>query len=113
MNKLEYYILKIFQDMMLKENYISRYIQIEDHLLCVIKGSPELDLYIKTELVLEGRVLNMISFDKIEDSLYKVIWDKKFLYLIGDIDSKDSNISKELELLSLSDNPLSNYLKNL
>lgn len=114
MNKLEYHVLKILQDMMLKEVTTPRYIDVEGNLICVKKGTPELDLYLKTELVLEGRRLNMFSFDKVDDCLYKVIWEDKFLYLVGsNTRDKDIKYSKELELLSLSDNPLTNYLKTL
>ena len=112
MNKLEYHILKIFQDMVLKEYSDPRYTTLDDELICIIKGPEEKDLYIKTEAPLEGRVLNMLQFSKIDNNLYKVIWSPKFLYLIGD-KNQDITVSKELELLSLSTNPLSNYIKTL
>lgn len=123
MNKLEYKILKVFQELMIKDHSDPRYIMVDSELLCIIKGVEELDLYVKSEAPLDGRSVTMLKFSQINDNLYKVIWDPKFLYLIGNSETKTlkvesssaskAYISKELELLSLSDNPLTNYLKTL
>lgn len=116
MKKLEYHILKVFQEMMLKENFSNRYITIDGDLLCLIKTPTELDLYIKTNLVLDGRSLKTFSFEKILDDLYKVKWSEIFLYVIGDLDKNELStplLSKELELIRLSPSPLTNYLKTL
>jgi hypothetical protein len=116
MKKLEYYILKIFQDMMVKENFDSRYILLEDNLLCLIKPKNELDLFVKTELILDGRTLNTFRFDKVVDGLYKITWTDVFLYIVGNKNIKDipySVITKELELIKVSSNPLSNYIKTI
>jgi hypothetical protein len=116
MNKLEYYILKIFQKMMITNNTYNRYIYIEGNLLAIIKGEGELDLYVRTEVVLDGRVISSLRFSKVVDGLYKVVWSNQFLYLIGEIDKsklQESSLSKELELLSVSSSPLSNYIKTL
>lgn len=116
MNKLEYHLLRIFQEMMVKNQTETRYLTLDDNLLALIKGEMELDLYIKTELVLEGRLLPSFSFSKVVDGLYKIIWSNQFLFLIGEKSKGEvhhSVITKELELLRVSSNPLTNYIKTL
>jgi hypothetical protein len=116
MNKLEFYILRIFQDMMIKNQNETRYLTLDSNLLALIKGDKELDLYVNTELVLEGRMLDSFSFSKVVEGLYKLNWSDQFLYLIGEkskVDIHPSVITKELELLKVSSNPLTNYIKTL
>jgi len=117
MKKLEYYIIKIFQEMKLKENFETRYVIIEDSLLSIIKSEDDLGLYVKTEMILDGRSTKSFKFEKIIDGLYKVIWTDLFYYIIGEKERKDLSstldINKEIELIKVSSTPLSSYIKTL
>ena len=116
MNKLEYHILKLFQEMVLKKQYETRYLILDENLIAVVKGEKELEVYLKTEIVLEGRVLESFTFSKIVEGLYKLVWTDQFLYLVGEKNKEDVHHSirtKEIELLRVSSNPLSNCIKTL
>lgn len=117
MKKLEYYILKIFQEMKLKENLETRYVILEDSLLAIVKSEDDLGLYIKTEMILDGRSTKSFRFEKIIDGLYKVLWSDLFYFIIGEKEKKDLSstldINKEVELIQVSPTPLTSYIKTL
>lgn len=116
MNRLEYHILTLLQAFILGNLEGPRYIELDDHLIAVIKGSEGDDLYVQTECILEGRSAPTFSFQKISGELYKIEWTSKFKYLVGEIDSgalPPSFLTKELELIQSSGTPLSNYIKTL
>lgn len=116
MNKLEYYILKILQEMINDESLQLRYIELEGQLIAVKRGVEEAELYLVTECILDGRTSPMIEFSRVFNDVYKVTWTPRFKYLIGSIDSDEVpvlQLTKELTLLRMSGSPISNYLKTI
>lgn len=119
MDKLEYYIIRYLQECLrvddLSEIPDSRYLELDNELIAILKGKGESELYIVTECNLNNMGSDLMTYVKITDNLYKVEWTQIFNYLIGSIDESQVDqalLTKELQLIQVSSQPLTNFLKS-
>lgn len=118
MNKLELYIVEFLQYAIMSHTLDSsklcnRYIELEAELIRLTKGEDERELYLTTECNIHNMETPLFRVVRILDNHYKLEWKELFLYLIGAIpEVKTTQISNEMRMLRLSNQPLTNYLKS-
>ncbi len=96
----------------------TEYIFLEGNLFAVIKGKTSNidDLFIQTEYVLDDINLGTLTFERIADTMYKVVFTDKFKYLTGQIDNlprSSDYFTQEINSLRTTEHPLTNYLNTL
>lgn len=118
MNKLEEFIIEFLQYALTKcsadsNRSLNRYIELESELFRITKGEGERELYITTECNIHNMETSLFRVVRIIENNYKVEWKEIFLYLIGEVpEVKSTQISNEIKMLRLSNQPLTNYLKS-
>lgn len=118
MNKLELYIVEFLQYALMigtldSNKSINRYIELENELFRITKGESERELYITTECNVHNMETPLFRLVKIIDNNYKIEWKELFLFLIGEINEvKYTQLTNEMRMLRLSNQPLTNYLKS-
>lgn len=119
MDKLEYYVVKYLQECIRKseskELPISKYLELDDELIAIIKGKEESELYLITECNLNNMGSDLMKYVRVTENLYKVEWSQVFDFLIGKINESEMDkalLTKELKLIQISRQPLTNFLKS-
>lgn len=119
MDKLEYYIVRYLQDCLRIDDHEpstdARYLELDNELIAILKGKEESELYVVTECNLNNMGSDLMTYIRITENLYKVEWTQVFNFLIGSIDESQVDqafLTKELRLIQLSSQPLTNFLKS-
>ena len=83
---------------------LQRYIELENELILITKGTEEREIYLTTTCNLHNMESPLLKCTKIIDDHYKIVWSDIFLYLIGEIsaDALEPNVlTNELKMLRI------------